>query len=112
MDLIAKEVFTEVLKISSFDTTPIQLIKKAVDVLHNKPIDKVFKKEIVKAVIERIAYGRDGIRGTTDDRLSAHTTELLITLINSELLDTLVDGVVNKFKTSGFPNCFKRKCLW
>jgi hypothetical protein len=86
----------------------MDIIKTGVNALNSKPIDKHFKKEILKSIIERIAHGRDGIAGTEDDRLSPKTVVVLLTLIENDVIDYLIDGAVLAIKKSGFTTCFKR----
>ena len=91
-----------ILKVSNKSSLPIQLIELGVSMLYNKPMDKHLKKELLKRVLERIALGRDNIMGTDDDVLSQRTLNLLITLLESDIIDTVIDGVVSNHKKITF----------
>ena len=101
MEPIIREVFDGLTKICNREATPIEIIKTGVKILEGKPIDKVFKKEILIAVLKRIAYGQDGLADTEDDRLSPETLNILIMLIESECLDAVIDGIMVSFKKVG-----------
>ena len=98
MDEVIKEVFDVMVSGCNKDIQPIDLIKTGVDVLHKKNIHKDFTFEILKAVLKKIANGNDGISGTEDDLLSQNTIGLLIILIDSELIDVIITGVVSGSK--------------
>jgi hypothetical protein len=109
MEPVIKEVFQTVLSACTKEAKPIDIIKSGVNVLNGKPsIEKHFKKEILKSVIERIAQGKDGIAGTEDDRLSPQTVDILMTLVNSEVVDYVIDGIVAQVKRADFRTLFNR----
>jgi hypothetical protein len=108
MEHITREVFDAMLKACTKSSLPTDIIKAGVEVLQYKTIDKSFKKEIIKNMLQRIAYGKDAKKGTDDDILSQQTLELLIVLIDTDIIDTLIDGVVVGLKKVGFRNCFNR----
>jgi hypothetical protein len=97
-----QELFDSILKVSNKTSLPIQLIEAGISVLYNKPIDKHLKKELLKRVLERIALGRDNLKDTDDDVLSQRTLNLLITLLDSEMIDLIIDGVVSNYKKTSF----------
>lgn len=108
MDTIITEVYHEMLKVCSNTATPTSIIQTGVELLQKKNIDKNLKKEIIKAVVRKFALGTDGISNTEDDRLSEQTLVVLIMLIESDLIDTVIDGIVSQIKKSGFTKCFHR----
>jgi hypothetical protein len=97
-----QELFDSILKVSNKSSIAVELIQTGISVLYNKPIDKHLKKELLKRVLERIALGRDNIKGTDDDVLSQRTLNLLITLLDSEMIDTIIDGVVSNYNKTTF----------
>jgi hypothetical protein len=101
MEPIIREVFEGLTKICNKEATPIDIIKTGVKILEGKPINKAFKKEILVAVLKRIAYGQDGLADTEDDKLSPETLNMLIMLIESEFLDAVIDGIIVSFKKVG-----------
>jgi hypothetical protein len=109
MEPLISNVFQTVLSACTKEAKPIDIIKSGVDVLNGKPIEKHFKKEILKAVIERIAAGNDGIHGTADDRLSKETMAILLVLLESNLIDTVIDGIVVQIKKVNIKKCWP---LW
>lgn len=67
MELIVYEVFDAVSVVINKEAKPIDIIKTGIDILQSKQIDKQLKKTIIKAVIHKIAHGKDGIADTDDD---------------------------------------------
>ena len=111
MEPIVYEVFDAVSVVINKDAKPVDIIKTGIDVLQSKPIDKQLKKTIIKAVINKIAHGKDGIAGTEDDRLSAHTVMVLVMLLESEMIDVVIDGIVATIKKKqNIFKCFKCLC--
>jgi len=108
MEPLISDVFQTVLLACTKEAKPIDIIQSGVEVLNAKPIEKHFKKEILKAVIERIAAGNDGIQGTADDRLTPETLRVLIVLLESDVINTVIDGIVVQIKKAGFKNIFDR----
>lgn len=112
MEAVTREVYDVLTKTCKKDTMPIELITKGVEVLqHKNDISKSLKREILKAVLERIAYGGDGIAGTEDDRLSERSLMMLQNVIDSEIIDILIAGIVAGLKKTNVKKCFKR-WLW
>jgi hypothetical protein len=107
MEPIITEVFKVMLTACTKEASPVDIIRIGVNELNGKPIAKHFKKEIIKAIIERIAHGRDGVPNTEDDRLSPKTVEMLLMLLETDAIDYVIDGVVSVVKKSGFKTCFK-----
>jgi hypothetical protein len=107
MESITREVFEALRDISKRNTQPIDLITKGVEILQPKAINKEFKREILIAVLERIAYGNDGIANTADDRLSPESLELLIILLNSDVMNSVITGIVATIKKTNVKKCFK-----
>jgi len=108
MEHISREVFETILSACTKEASPIDIIKTGVAVLNGKPINKNMKQQILKAVIERIAHGKDGIAGTEDDRLSAKTVEMLLMLLESDVVDYVIDGIVAQVKRADFKTLFNR----
>ena len=106
MDEIIKEVYDAIVVVCNKEACPTDLIKIGVDVLHKKNINNDFKREIIKAVLTKIACGNDGEPNTADDRLSQNTIGLLIILIDSELIDVIITGVVAGSTKVRFFRCF------
>ena len=108
MDLIINEVVCGLIEVSTKETKPIELIQVGVSILKGKPISNTDKKNILKAIITRVAYGNDGIVGTFDDRLSPETLNTLLVIIDSEMIDFVIAGIVSISKKEGFKNIFDR----
>lgn len=108
MDVIVNEVFLGLIAIATKSTTPSELLEKGVEILQNKPISNVQKKEVLKSIIKKIAYGSDGIPNSWDDRLSEDTLNILLMAIDSQLMDALIDGIVVNFKKVGFKEIFNK----
>ena len=98
MDVIIKDVALALLDVCTKQTMPIDLVKIGVELLQNKPISNVEKKAILKQILTDIAVGQDGVKGTYDDRLSENTLGLLIILIEADLTDVIITGVVSGAK--------------
>lgn len=98
MDTIAKEVFDAISSSSTKHSSPIDIIKTGVELLQPKPIEKSLKKEVLKGVIKKIAYGNDGLPNTADDRLSHQTTEILIMLVETDIVSEIIDSIAHKVK--------------
>jgi hypothetical protein len=111
MEPVIKEVFNVMLSKCTKEAKPIDIIKSGVEALQTKQINKSFKREIVKAVIEKIAAGNDGIHGTADDRLSPETLQVLIVLLESDVINTVIDGIVVQIKKINVKKCWPLK-LW
>jgi hypothetical protein len=108
MELIVSDVAFALLNMSTKDTKPIDLVKTGVQILQNKPISKQDKKEILKAILTKIAMGEDGVIGTFDDRLSPETLNTLLVIIDSEMIDFVIAGIVSVSKKEGFKSVFNR----
>lgn len=108
MEPIIKEVFNAMLAACTREASPIDIIKTGVVLLNRKPIDKSFKKEMIKAIIERIAHGHDGVANTEDDRLSPKTLDMLLMLLENDVIDYVIEGVVTTVKMNKFRTCFNR----
>ena len=108
MDIIIKEVFGAMVLVFNKQTMPIDLVKNGVELLQNKPISNVEKKAILKQILTMVALGDDGIKGTFDDRLSDKTLEVLLVMVDSELIDFVIAGIVAVSKKEGFKSVFNR----
>jgi hypothetical protein len=59
---------------------------------------KLSKKDIVIRVLERIANGVDGVKGTNDDIISQQTMTTIKILLDNSLAEKFIDAIVNATK--------------
>ena len=80
-------------------------------------VNNIDKKEYIIIALKEIAKGDDMILGTNDDTISSQVLDTLITMINTNLINDVVDIVslaskgefnINKIKTTCF-SCFSVK---
>ena len=103
------------IKNNSIDTSSaMKLIVISMEIIESFNVNNNDKKEYVIMAIQEIAKGEDMIIGTSDDTISPEVVKSLITMINNNLLDEVVDIVclasngefnVNKIKKTCF-GCF------
>ena len=105
MDQIIKDVALALLDVCTKQTMPIDLVKIGVELLQNKPISNVEKKAILKQILTKFALGDDGVI-SADDRLSDTTLNVLLVVVDSDLIDVVIDGIVSISKKEGFRNVF------
>ena len=93
MDEIIKEVYDVMITTCNKEARPADLIKIGVDILHKRDISNVEKKAILRQILTKIALGEDGVV-SYDDRLSPQTLEVLFVIVDSGLIDVVIDGIV------------------
>jgi len=98
MEPLVREIVKGLLDISTKEMKPLVLVEEGVKLLQDKPFNKNTKKEILKAIIQQIAYGADGVCNTFDDRLSPETLNILLMIIETDTVDYIIDGIVANFK--------------
>ena len=107
MNSIITETAIGLFQVLTKESTPLQIISKGVELLNGKPISGSTKKQVLKHILTQIARGSDGIMGTDDDRISPETLQVLLVMVDSQLLDVVIDGVVATLKKVKVPFCFK-----
>lgn len=90
------------------DTTPLDIIIQAVNLIDGYTIKNTDKKEILTGILKRIAMGEDQKMGTFDDKLSEKTLEALIIMIDSECIDYVIDGLVKHIHKDVYKNIINK----
>jgi hypothetical protein len=60
--------------------------------------DPIAKKNIVLSIIERISKGLDGIEGTSDDIISQETMNTIRVLLQNNLIEGIINGLIKVSK--------------
>lgn len=100
------------IKNNSIDTSSaMKLIVISMEIIESFDVNNNDKKEYVIMAIQEIAKGEDMIIGTCDDTISPEVVKSLITMINSNLLDEVVDIVCLASKGEFNVNKIKKTCF-
>ena len=70
------------------------------------------KKALVIHVVERIARGKDGIEGTQDDVIPPMVVAGLRALIQSQVLDGVIDLAYSTLKATDTKSIFEKCSCW
>jgi hypothetical protein len=60
--------------------------------------DPIAKKNLVLSIIERISKGLDGIEGTSDDIISQETMNTIRVLLQNNLIEGIINGLIKVSK--------------
>ena len=60
--------------------------------------DSIAKKNLVLSIIERISKGLDGIEGTSDDIISQETMNTIRVLLQNNLIEGIINGLIKVSK--------------
>jgi hypothetical protein len=60
--------------------------------------DPIAKKNLVLSIIERISKGLDGIEGTSDDIISQETMNTIRVLLQNNLIEEIINGLIKVSK--------------
>jgi len=60
--------------------------------------DPIAKKNLVLSIIERISKGLDGIEGTSDDIISEETMNTIRVLLQNNLIEGIINGLIKVSK--------------
>jgi hypothetical protein len=100
------------IKNKSIDTSSaMKLIVISMEIIESFDVNNNDKKEYVIMAIQEIAKGEDMIIGTSDDTISPEVVKSLIIMINTNLLDEVVDIVCLASKGEFNVNKIKKTCF-
>jgi hypothetical protein len=100
------------IKNNSIDTSSaMKLIVISMEIIESFNVDNNDKKEYVIMAIQEIAKGEDMIIGSSDDTISPEVVKSLITMINTNLLDEVIDIVCLASKGEFNVNKIKKTCF-
>ena len=100
------------IKNNSIDTSSaMKLIVISMEIMESFDVNNNDKKEYVIMAIQEIAKGEDMIIGTSDDIIPPEVVESLITMINNNLLDEIIDIVCLASKGEFNVNKIKKTCF-
>jgi hypothetical protein len=100
------------IKNNSIDTSSaMKLIVISMEIIESFNVNNNDKKEYVIMAIQEIAKGDDMIIGTSDDTISPEVVKSLITMINDNLLDEVVDIICLASKGEFNVNKIKKTCF-
>ena len=102
----------DAIKNKSIDTSSaMKLIVISMEIIESFDVNNNDKKEYVIMAIQEIAKGEDMIIGTSDDTISPEVVNSLITMINTNLLDEVVDIICLASKGEFNVNKIKKTCF-
>lgn len=82
-------------------TSVISLIKETLAIVRDAPLlEAASLRGVVKQVIERVGAGVDGVSGTPDDIIPIETVRKIGAMLESKLLDDLLDTLVAPVKAA------------
>jgi hypothetical protein len=100
------------IKNNSIDTSSaMKLVVISMEIIESFDVNNNDKKEYVIIAIQEIAKGDDMIIGTSDDTISPQVVESLITMINSNILEEVIDIVCLASKGEFNVNKIKKTCF-
>jgi hypothetical protein len=100
------------IKNNSIDTSSaMKLIVISMEIIESFDVNNNDKKEYVIMAIQEIAKGDDMIIGTSDDTISPEVVKSLITMINDNLLEEVIDIVCLASKGEFNVNKIKKTCF-
>ena len=100
------------IKNNSIDTSSaMKLIVISMEIIESFDVNNNDKKEYVIMAIQEIAKGDDMIIGTGDDTISPEVVKSLITMINTNLLEEVIDIVCLASKGEFNVNKIKKTCF-
>ena len=102
----------DAIKNKSVDTSSaMKLIVISMEIIESFDVNNNDKKEYVIIAIQEIAKGDDMIMGTSDDIISPEVFQSLTAMINSNLLDEVIDIVCLASKGEFNVNKIKKTCF-
>jgi hypothetical protein len=102
----------DAIKNKSVDTSSaMKLIVISMEIIETFDVNNNDKKDYVIIAIQEIAKGDDMIIGTSDDIISAEVVKSLTEMINSNLLDEVIDIVCLASKGEFNVNKIKKTCF-
>jgi hypothetical protein len=102
----------DAIKNKSVDTSSaMKLIVISMEIIESFDVNNNDKKEYVIIAIQEIAKGDDMIMGTSDDIISPEVVQSLTAMINSNLLDEVIDIVCLASKGEFNVNKIKKTCF-
>jgi hypothetical protein len=98
--IVTYNVATNLYRFIEKSHTAIDIIQQGVKLLEDydnvKPQEK---KKLLKTILISLSKGKDAIVGTADDNVSPATLQALLLLVDSGMLDFVIDGVVKNIHT-------------
>jgi len=108
VDQVYKQLFETKDRLKS--ASAFDIVVMCMELVETGLVAHINKKEVVVAVLERIAKGVDGVEGTSDDLVSQDTIKMIKSILENSLIDGMIDVIVKASKK--LFNINKNKKWW
>jgi len=72
-------------------SSPTSILQAIYRILSSMDKDIIHQKELLISVVRKVCAGIDGIPGTTDDLLPPATVAMLITILDNDLVNDIIN---------------------